>query len=136
MRKIFFAVVILFSIYQPVRAEPPAGDRYYFDGETLTELCRSFMRSEKPATVPRITKEILVDYRDGGKCQGYVAGIYDSASLEGLFVSKAICAPINLNLNSPTEVVAIFLDQNPALRNQSGYELVMQAFARSFPCPK
>lgn len=136
MRKILFgAVLILFSIYHPVCAEPPASVTAYYDGEVLTKLCRSFMRL-RPETVPRITKEMVVDYYDGGKCQGYVMGVFDSASREGLFAIYAICAPNNLSEVSLAEVVARFLDQNPALRNQAGYELVMMALARSFPCSK
>jgi hypothetical protein len=139
MRKRWFLAVwafFLFLVLSPVHAEHPAGLPVYMNGEKLTELCRAFMRVNRSVTVTIITEEMLQDYRNGAKCQGYVEGVYDSASMGRLFASKAICAPDNLSLSSLTEVVATFSDQNPALRNRAGYELVIMAFASSFPCSK
>ena len=82
--------------------------------QTLTPRCRSFMRLLRNGEVG--TPE---EHRDGALCQGYVEGVFDSASFGHLFASNfmgiAICVPHDIYRENLTEVVATFLEQNPAL---------------------
>ena len=138
MRKnLFCAVLILLSIYQPVRAEPnpEVMISIYMTGEQLTQVCRSFLMTRRTG---RGTSQ---EWYDAATCYGYVIGVVDEATIlpdEGLdlFASLAICVPKSLNGNTLTELVATFADQNPAARVGSGYAVIMRALMRSFPCTK
>jgi Rap1a immunity proteins len=58
----------------------------------------------------------------------------DFAALLDRGVSLPFCIPEGTNASDLTEIVAKFLDENPAKRNHSGADLVGNAWIKSFPC--
>jgi Rap1a immunity proteins len=113
----------------PVWAEGPVQPRVgiYMDGENLTQECRSFM-------ITRSGRGTSQQVQQAARCYGYVTGVFDTlAELEGRVVVP-FCIPEGTNANALTEIVATFLDKNPARRNHSGADLVSEAWSESFPC--
>jgi hypothetical protein len=99
----------------------------YMDGENLTQECRSFM-------ITRSGRGTSQQVQQAARCYGYVTGVFDTlAELEGRVVVP-FCIPEGTNANALTEIVATFLDKNPARRNHSGADLVSEAWSESFPC--
>jgi len=63
--------------------------------------------------------------------RGYVAGVQDSVNDR-----KNICIPENLELNSSSNVVKLYLERNSSKLNQPANFLVFEALKESFPCNK
>ena len=105
----------------------------YMGGQMLTRYCQAFLDLRK-------RDGRVVDSQQGidaGTCLGFVEGAHDAESMKMGSTTQngsQICMPANVDANKLAEVVAIFLEQNPALRNLAGYTLVMLAFANSYPC--
>jgi len=128
-KKLLVLVLMLFElISKPVCAEdsPPRTITIYTNGEQLTAYCRSFLITQ------RQRQGTTQQYADAANCYGYVTGVFDTLSEVNML--GQICVPAGSNANSLSEVVAKFLDENPERRNQSGAELVMEAWLKSFPC--
>jgi hypothetical protein len=101
----------------------------YMTGEHLTQHCRTFREVRR-----RGGYATAQEYHDAALCYGFVVGMADNAIINGLFKRTAICLPAKINANDLAEVVAIFLDEHPERRRFSGYAVVVEAFAHSFPC--
>src|SRR5262245_1489383 len=110
-----------------------AAGGFHMTGEELTKYCLAFRQFKQQAG--RATSQ---ERHDAALCIGYVEGILDSESLGGGSPSHfpAACPPNDANSNTLAEVVAIFLDQNPALRHHTGYHLVKLALEHSYPCKR
>ena len=144
MRRMIWLSAILglfvFGISEPVNAEnPETGATIFMTGERLTEYCRAFMLTRRQGD-----KGTPQQVGDAALCLAYVEGIMDAVTSENLHIERSksnespipICLPTQITGNTLTEVVARFLDQNPALRTFGGATLVIRALELSFPCPQ
>src|SRR5262249_45000203 len=134
MRKIWVtsALILTALALSPVRAENPAKENLgvYVVGNQLTQDCRSFLNATRTG---RVTWE---QQAEASRCYGYVTGVFDLGS-ELVAVGKItlpFCIPKGSNANDLVEVVAKFLDENPAQEDRSGDDLVWAAWKESFPC--
>jgi hypothetical protein len=134
MRAIF-PLIISAVISSPVLAEDRAQRTVsvYMPGNDLTHDCRSFMVWKRTGSAT--TQQL----HEAGLCYGYVTGVFDSVeeltNMRTVDLTAPFCLPKDANANDLTEIVAKFLDENPAKRNHSGFDLVSGAWAASFPCP-
>jgi hypothetical protein len=132
----FFALIISAVISSPVLAEDRAEEtvNVYVTGRSLTEACRSFVLVKR-----QLNRGTTEQIADAERCYGYVTGVFDLAEelthLTMINWHAPYCIPKGTNANDLVEVVAKFLDENPAERNHSGADLVEGAWAASFPCP-
>jgi Rap1a immunity proteins len=103
----------------------------YVSGTKLTQWCRSFMITHP---LGRGTNEQV---QEAAWCYGYVTGVFDlvaELTVQGR-ITPPFCIPKGTDSDDLTEIVATFLDKNPARRNHSGADLVGTAWSESFPCP-
>jgi hypothetical protein len=143
-----FLLLATLAMSTPICAqETPAGKVVwgYQSGETLTDLCRASLQMSEIIgktldQAGRTFQEIQQIYFDAGLCEGYVLGVVDLIESQGGQTFKTnsvgpICLPLpNISRNTLIEVVARYVDQNPAVRHFGGAGLVMMALANAFPC--
>lgn len=86
-----------------------------------------WMREHEALLAHRPTAELV----SAGFYQGYVLGVYDDLSLQGM-----MCVPIGTSVAQMTAVVTKYLRTNPEKWSQSANLLVVSAFAQAFPCRK
>ena len=108
----------------------------YQSGEQLIKRCRAYMRFRRQDPV---TQE---EIHDSGVCLGYVMGVVDLVRAEHEEAFKTnkvapICLPEGTIGVTLTDIVARYLDQNPApFSHLSGGEVVILALANTLPCKR
>ncbi len=105
---------------------------YFIDGTGLTKYCRSYLAQKANGDRQGSVQSAY----DAGFCQGVVYSALDARAFlpEGQAPVMNFCLPDQINANDAVEVVARFLDTNPALRSQPAYILVRRALAEAYPC--
>lgn len=68
-------------------------------------------------------------YYSAGKYMGFVIGVFDAYSTEGL-----ICAGYGVTKGQAKQIVSVYLKSNPTKWNLSAVVLVRNAFTSAFPC--
>jgi len=99
----------------------------YVTAEQLTQYCRAFL------TTQRLRRGTVGEYRDAGICYGFVTGVADAIELSGVGQTTR-CLPKGANANTLAEIVGVFLDKNPTLRNGDGYGLAVRAISEAYHC--
>lgn len=127
---------LVLGFFKPADAKSPAVPNWTFmTGELLTKVCRTFMQVQRQGGngTPEQLPELAA-------CEYFVVGVFDTVEAY-LKTSGSDAGPLLFcvphgahNDRALVEVVATFLDQNPAYRNNNGVSLVISALSRSFPC--
>lgn len=95
---------------------------FFKDGNLLVLKMREFEKA--------IKSDPSANYQDAVEYRSYVIGIFDSLSLR-----KRICFN-NVQTGQIAEVVAKYLNDNPAKRSEPAYYLVEESLLVAFPCRK
>ena len=112
----------------------------YQSGEQLINRCRAYLRFRRQDPVTQ--EEIQQVLHDSALCLGYVMGVVDLVRAEHEQAFKTnkvapICLPEGTIGVTLTDIVARYLDQNPApFTHLSGGEVVIVALAKTSPCKR
>jgi hypothetical protein len=128
MKQLLASIFGLFVAANAVAEEKTV--QIYMKPEQLTEYCRAFL------TTRREGRGTVQEYRDAGICYGFVIGIADTISMLELLGDGTVsnCIPKETNANTLAEIVAKYLDKNPAHRKGDGQGLAVLAISEVFHC--
>ena len=98
---------------------------YFEDGYTLLQLCQADQRLEQAMTLREQGHAAL----DAGKCAGYIEGVIDGLTTEGLLS----CIP-NIHEGQAEHVVRGFLAAHTELLHEPAPQLVGMALRQVFRC--
>ena len=137
-----FLLLATLVMSSPICAQETPGGTVitYQSGEQLTNRCRAYLRFRRHDPVTQ-EEEQQVLY-DSGVCLGYVMGVVDLVRAEHEQAFKTnkvapICLPEGTIGVTLTDIVARYLDQNPApFTHLSGGEVVIMALAKTSPCKR
>lgn len=130
LKIILVAVFTAMTVSQLAIAQSRGPMSLFMTGEDLTRHCRGFLSliREGKTSSPQVAI-------DSGQCMGFVIGVTDAIQVSGFGDDfPTYCPPRGVNSNALVEIVARYVDENPAERTSVGYVLVREALSKSLPC--
>ena len=124
MRKFMIVLALLSAV-----ASRPANA--YVTGDDIFKSCRTFHQVQMDGEQEENNSKTLF----GQTCLYYVAGVLDAFALDVLVhkIEKQYC-PGTANTGDMTEVVAKFILEHPADRNNPVSLIVVMALREAYPC--
>ncbi|MGH1594107.1 Rap1a/Tai family immunity protein [Yersinia proxima] len=116
MKKILVGLIALTTLSPSAMANFYTGNQLYEWGNALERYRDNRQRGN--------------DNADANMYYGYLSGIYDATN------GVIFCPKAGTSIAQISDVVLKYLRDNPEIRNQYASDLVMDAFALSFPCSK
>ncbi len=117
MKRLLGILVVGFSL-----AASPVAAWTFMNGNQLFENCTAIQLDEI------------------GVCYGYIEGVADSISgvqaTGGSYRGVKICTPTTITSQQAVDVTLNWLKSNPRHRHYAASDLVAQALAKAWPCPK
>lgn len=102
----------------------------------LYSYCRTFVKAVRNNMQAPDSESLNI-----GMCLGYVFAALDIEEFEDISGRKPnvgqyrACIPEGFTPTQRAEVVAVYLDNHPELQAKIPYMAVLEAMAKSFPCP-
>jgi Rap1a immunity proteins len=113
--RVFFTLVLVLSMTGTAHAKWDV-----WDGNKLQEMCQDFS--------PHGHSDVDDVFKTGG-CVGYVMGVASALEGQSFCLSKT-----SVQTSQLIDVMKLWLDQHPELRQYSASTLIVKAFSEKFPC--
>ncbi|HEJ9093844.1 Rap1a/Tai family immunity protein [Serratia odorifera] len=117
IKQAFMAVVLLVSF---------AANAGFYSGSALLSESEGYVKNKNgTATVAQAL--------DGGMFMGYVAGVFDTYSMQG---NRNICPDTGMSVGMASDAVMQYLNEHPEQLHYSAPSVIMLALSSAFPCER
>jgi hypothetical protein len=96
----------------------------FYSGSSLLDESAGYVKNKEGGAT-------VAEALDGGLFMGYVAGVFDTFSMQG---NRNICPKAGVSIGTASDAVMAYLKEHPEQLHYSAPSVIMLALTASFPC--
>ena len=117
IKRVSLLAAILFS---------SAASAGFYSGSALLSETSGYVKNKDGAAT-------VAEALDGGMFMGYVAGVFDTFSMQG---NRSICPDAGMSVGMAADAVMQYLNEHPEQLHYSAPSVIMLALTAAYPCER